>query len=262
MSVFRDDVLEGQVALITGGGSGICLEITRKFMAHGCDTVIISRSQERLDEAAKQLSEETGRRCLPLSADVREMEKVEGAIDAALKHYGRIDIVVNGAAGNFLCPAAKLSSNAFRTVLEIDTLGTYNVSRAAFDKALRVHGGSILNISATLHYAGQALQVHPGVAKAGIDAMTRHLAVEWGPAKIRVNAISPGPIGDTEGMRRLMPPGMKEDLERRITLKRFGRSEEIADAALFLSSDAAQWITGSILVVDGGSWMTTNNVWP
>ena len=92
--------------------------------------------------------------------------------------------------------------------------------------------------------------------------MTRHLAVEWGPAKIRVNAISPGPIGDTEGMRRLMPPGMKEDLERRIPLKRFGRSEEIADAALFLSSDAAQWITGSILVVDGGSWMTTNNVWP
>ena len=262
MSVFRDDVLEGQVALITGGGSGICLEITRKFMAHGCDTVIVSRSQERLDEAAKVLSEETGRRCLALAADVREMEKVEAAMDAALEHYGRLDIVVNGAAGNFLCPAAKLSSNAFKTVLEIDTLGTYNVSRAAFDKALRDKGGSILNISATLHYAGQALQVHPGVAKAGIDAMTRHLAVEWGAAKIRVNAISPGPIGDTEGMRRLMPPGMKEDLERRIPLNRFGRSEEIADAALFLSSDAAQWITGSILVVDGGSWMTTNNIWP
>ncbi|MGB0588099.1 MAG: SDR family oxidoreductase [Myxococcota bacterium] len=261
MSVFRNDVLSGRVALITGGGSGICLEITRAFMAHGCDTVIVSRSQERLDEAAKVLENETGRRCLPVAADVRELDAVDAAFDRALDTFGRLDIVVNGAAGNFLCPAANLSSNAFRTVLEIDTMGTYNVSRTAFDKALRDSGGSILNITATLHYAGQALQVHPGVAKAGIDAMTRHLAVEWGPANIRVNAIAPGPIGDTEGMRRLMPPGMKEELQQRIPLKRFGRSAEIADAALFLSSDAAAWITGSILVVDGGSWMTTNNFW-
>ncbi len=117
------------------------------------------------------------------------------------------------------------------------------------------------NISATLGYAGQALQLHPGVAKVGIDAMTRHLAVEWGPSNIRVNAIAPGPIGDTEGMRRLLPPDMKDDLLRRIPLRRFGRSEEIGDAAVFLSSPAASWVTGAILVVDGGSWMTTNNLW-
>jgi len=262
MSVFRDDVLADKVALITGGGSGICLEITRKFMQHGCNTVIVSRSQERLDEAAKSLEAETQGRCIPIAADVRDIEAVEAAVDKTLEAFGGLDILVNGAAGNFLCPAAKLSSNAFKTVLEIDTLGTYNMSKAAFEKALKHSGGSILNISATLHYAGQALQVHPGVAKAGIDAMTRHLAVEWGGANIRVNAVAPGPIGDTEGMRRLMPPGMKEDLERRIPLKRFGRSEEIGDAALFLSSDAAAWITGAILVVDGGSWMTTNNIWP
>ncbi|MEX1363235.1 MAG: SDR family oxidoreductase, partial [Nannocystaceae bacterium] len=162
-------------------------------------------------------------------------------------------IVVNGAAGNFLCPAAQLSSNGFRTVLDIDAVGTFNVSRVAFDKALRDRGGTILNISATLHYGATLMQVHASAAKAAVDATTRNMALEWGPAGVRVNAIAPGPIGDTEGMSRLLPPGMGDRLRSTIPLRRFGRIEEIASASLFLVSEAASLVTGAVLVVDGGA---------
>lgn len=255
MSIFRDDVLAGQVALVTGGGSGICKGITEKLMAHGCRAAIVSRTQSKLDAAAAALEEKTGGACLPVAADVRDREAVEAAVDATLERFGRLDIVVNGAAGNFLAPAAGLSPKGYRTVLDIDAVGTYTVCRAAFDKALRASGGSILNISATLHYTGVPLQTHAGAAKAAVDAMTRHLAVEWGPLGVRVNAIAPGPIDDTEGMTRLMPAGMREAMEKSIPLQRFGRADEIGDAAVFLSSPAAGYISGAILVVDGGAWM-------
>ena len=166
MSIFRDDIFEGKVAFVTGGGSGICKGVTQALMAHGADAVIVGRKAERLEAAAAELSEATGRRCLATPADVREPELVEAALDQALERFGRIDIVVNGAAGNFLAPAAQLSYNAFRTVVSIDTLGTYHVSRAAFDKCLREHGGQILNISATLHYGATPLQTHAAAAKA------------------------------------------------------------------------------------------------
>ncbi len=255
MSIFRDDVLAGQVALVTGGGSGICKGITEKLMAHGCRAAIVSRTQSKLDAAAAELEAKTGGACLAVAADVRDAGAVESAVDATLERFGRLDIVVNGAAGNFLTPAAGLSPKGYRTVLDIDAVGTYTVCRAAFDKALRANGGSILNISATLHYTGVPLQTHAGAAKAAVDAMTRHLAVEWGPLGVRVNAIAPGPIDDTEGMTRLMPAGMREAMERSIPLQRFGRADEIGDAAVFLSSPAAAYISGAILVVDGGAWM-------
>lgn len=255
MSVFRDDVLAGKVAFVTGGGSGICKGITRTLMAHGAKAVITSRTQEKLNTAAKELSEATGGECLGVACDVREPETVESALDAALERFGGIDIVVNGAAGNFLCPAAQLSYNAFRTVMEIDTIGTYNVSRAAFDKALKRGGGVILNISATLHYGATPLQTHPSAAKAAVDSMTRSLALEWGPLGIRVVGIAPGPIDDTEGMSRLMPKGMREKMLDAIPLKRMGTIDEIADLALFLCSDAARLITGETVVADGGAWL-------
>jgi len=255
-SVFRSDILAGRVAFVTGGGSGICRGVTEAFMAHGADAIIVSRKQERLDEAAAELEAATGRRCLGVAADVRDPDAVEAAIDRAIAAFGKIDVVVNGAAGNFLSPAAALSYKGYRTVIEIDTLGTFNVSKAAFHKSLVHHGGVVLNISATLHYAGVPMQVHAGSAKAAIDAMTRHLAVEWGAAGVRVNAIAPGPIGDTEGMRRLAPRGFADKLARSIPLGRVGRIDDVADAALFLASDAASFVTGAILVVDGGSWMT------
>ncbi|MFO0748693.1 MAG: SDR family oxidoreductase [Myxococcota bacterium] len=254
-SIFRPDALAGQVALVTGGGSGIGKGIVERFLEHGADAVIVSRNAERLAAAAAELSQKFGRRVVAVPADVREPERIEAAIAEALAAFGRLDIVVNNAAGNFLAPAATLSYKGFATVHAIDTLGTFNVSKAAFSAWMRAHGGCIIDISATLHYTGVPFQVHAGSAKAAIDAMTKHLACEWGPAKIRVNCIAPGPIDDTEGMSRLAPAGMKEKLAAQIPLGRFGTIGEIADAALFLASDAARFVTGAVLVVDGGAWM-------
>lgn len=255
MSVFRSDILEGQVAFVTGGGSGICKGIARAYMAHGARAVIMGRKAPRLEAAANELSEATGRECLATAGDVRDPKQVEAALDRALERFGRLDVVVNGAAGNFLCPASQLSYNAFKTVLDIDSIGTWNVCRAAFERRLRDHGGSILNISATLHYAATPLQTHASAAKAAIDSLTKSLALEWGPMGIRVNAIAPGPIDDTEGMTRLAPPDMKAKLEAAVPLKRFGTVEDVANAALFLASDAASYVNGAIFVVDGGAWL-------
>ena len=255
MSVFREDILKDRVAFVTGGGSGICKGIARALMAHGARTTIVGRKAERLEAAAQELAGETGSQCLAAPADVRDAPGVERAIDATLERYGRLDIVVNGAAGNFLCPAAQLSYNGFRTVMEIDTVGTYNVSKACFDKALSRSGGSILNISATLHYGATPLQTHASAAKAAVDSLTRSLALEWGSLGIRVNGIAPGPIDETEGVTRLVPPNMKKKLESHIPVGRFGRISEIAAIAVFLSSDAASLITGATLVADGGAWL-------
>ncbi|MGE0787769.1 MAG: SDR family oxidoreductase [Sandaracinaceae bacterium] len=255
MSVFRQDILAGKVAFVTGGGSGICKGIAHAYLAHGASVAIVGRKEDRLRAAADELSEATGGRCVATAADVREPAKVEAALDAAGDALGPIDIVVNGAAGNFLCPAATMSYNAFATVMAIDALGTWNVTRAAFERSLKDRGGQVLNISATLHYAATPLQAHASAAKAAIDSLTKSLALEWGSLGIRVNAIAPGPIEGTEGMARLANPDLKTKLTRSIPLQRFGTIEDIANAALFLSSEAASYVSGEILVVDGGSWL-------
>jgi peroxisomal 2,4-dienoyl-CoA reductase len=252
MSVFASDLLVGKAALVTGGGSGIGKGIAAAFMRHGADVAIVGRNKERLEAVAAELAEATGRRCLPLAGDVRDYARVEAFVAEHVEALGRLDIVVNAAAGNFLAPAAKLSANGFRTVVDIDTCGTFNVSRAAFDAWLGSHGGCVINITATLHYGATPMQVHAAAAKAGVDAITRTLALEWAPAGIRVNGIAPGPIDDTEGMARLLPQGMREKFERMIPLRRFGRIEEIAGVALFLVSDAASLVTGATIVADGG----------
>ncbi len=256
MSVFRNDLLAGKVALITGGGTGICRGIAEAYAAHGCKTVLVSRKLEVLETTAAEIEERFGQRSVAVAADVRKFDQVEAAVARALEEFGRLDIVTNGAAGNFLCPAAQLSSGGMAAVLNIDTLGSFHVCRAAFDAWLRDHGGCIVNISATLHYAATAMQVHASAAKAAVDAMTRNLAVEWGGLGIRVNGIAPGPIGDTEGVSRLVPEDMRQKMEARIPLRRFGRVDEIAQTALFLASDGALYITGTNITVDGGHWMT------
>lgn len=258
--IYSPDLLKDQVAFITGGGSGIGLRITEIFMRHGCDTVIASRNLDKLKEAATKLSAASGRRCLPLQMDVRQPESIVAAVEEALKEFGRLDILINNAAGNFLCPASALSFNAFKTVLEIDTMGTFNTSKVLYEKWFKDHGGNIVNISATLAYRGQALQVHAGSAKAANDAMTKHLAVEWGPSGVRVNAVAPGPISGTEGFRRLGGSGAEAAGSfRSIPLQRAGNKTEMAHCALFLASRASSYMTGAVLVADGGAWLTSPN---
>jgi peroxisomal 2,4-dienoyl-CoA reductase len=252
MHIFRDNLFMGKVALITGGATGIGRGIAEALARHGADLVIVSRKQENVSAAAEQIAATTGRRCLGLVADVRQPEAVESAVNQAIQELGSLEIVVNNAAGNFFCPSATLSPNGFGTVIDIDAKGTWNVSRAAYHAWLKDHGGQFLNISATLHYSGTPGQVHVAAAKAAVDALTRTLAVEWGPQGIRVNAIAPGPIGETEGARRLFPGEAADRLRSLIPTRRIGSIDDIANLALFVLCDAGSNLNGAILVSDGG----------
>jgi peroxisomal 2,4-dienoyl-CoA reductase len=257
--IFTDGILNGRVAFVTGGGTGITGGVARALAEAGASVALVSRTLEHLEPAAKAINDARAGNAnigeaFAVAADVRSPEAVEQAIAETVTRFGKIDIVVNGAAGNFLAPAEALSPNGFGTVVDIDLKGTFNVCRAAFAQ-LKEHQGQILNISATLHYLGTPMQLHVSAAKAGVDALTRNLAVEWGRYGIRVNGIAPGPIEDTEGMKRLVPEPIKEKLKKNIPLGRFGRIADIEKAAVFLCSDAASFINGAIIVVDGGQWL-------
>ncbi len=252
MTTFRADILAGRVALVTGGGTGISKGIARAFAAHGAALCLVSRKPDILAAAADEIARETGAAVMAAAADVRQPDAVSAAVAACLDRFGRLDVLVNGAAGNFLAPAAALSPNGFRTVVEIDLLGTFHACKAAFEALQKSGRGLVLNISATLHYHGTPLQAHAAAAKAGVDSLTRTLAVEWGRLGIRVNAIAPGPIGDTEGMRRLAPGQVGKHLVAQIPLGRLGTIDDVAGCALYLASDAGAWITGAVFVVDGG----------
>lgn len=251
-------MLASKTAFVTGGGSGICKGIARALAAHGAKVAIVGRTLDKLEAAATEIHAETQQQVLAVQADVREPETVEAALDKTIAELGRVDIVVNGAAGNFLCPAAQLSYKGFRTVMAIDALGTFNVCRAAFDKWLRDNGGHIINISATLHYTATPLQIHASAAKAAVDAVTRSLALEWGGLGIRVNGIAPGPIADTVGMAKLAPGDATDKLERLIPIQRFGRIDEIASLAVFLCTSGASLIHGATVVADGGAMLASH----
>lgn len=254
--IFVDGLLTGRVAFVTGGGTGITGGVARALAESGARVALVSRRMKHLEPAAEAIRA-AGGEALAVACDVRNMPEVEAAIAATIERFGQLDIIVNGAAGNFLCPAEELSPNGFGTVVDIDLKGTFNVCRASIAE-LKKTKGSILNISATLHYLGTPYQLHVSAAKAGVDALTRNLSVEWGRYGIRVNAIAPGPIEDTEGMARLVPAEVKEKLRRKIPLGRFGRIKDIEQAAVFLCSDAASFINGVVLVVDGGQWLSAN----
>ncbi len=256
--IFADKILDGRVAFITGGGTGITGGVARALAEAGARVTLVSRKLEHLQPAAEAINANGGE-AIAVAADVREPDAVAAAVATTIERFGQLDIVVNGAAGNFLCAAEELSPNGFGTVVDIDLKGTFNVCRAAFAE-LKKNRGQILNISATLHYLGTPLQLHVSAAKAGVDALTRNLAVEWGRYGIRVNAIAPGPIGDTEGMKRLVPEPIKEKLRQRIPLGRFGEIADIERAAVFLCSEAAGFINGTVLVVDGGHWLAANKL--
>ncbi|WP_095012007.1 SDR family oxidoreductase [Tsuneonella mangrovi] len=247
MSPFRDGLLEGKVAFVAGGTSGINLGIAKRFTELGAKVAVCGRNPEKAANAAREI----GHGAIGLSADVRDFGAIRGALETARSEFGDLDIVIAGAAGNFLAPALGMSSNAFKTVVDIDLLGTFNTFRACHD--LLAKPASLIAITAGQAEQAMALQVHACAAKAGVNQVIRTLAIEWGP-DVRVNGISPGPIDGTEGMTRLAPnPELRAASEHRIPAKRWGEIGEIAEAAVFLSSDAASYITGAILDVDGGS---------
>jgi peroxisomal 2,4-dienoyl-CoA reductase len=246
VSDFKDDILQGRVALVTGGATGIGKEISRTLGKHGARIVITSRKQENLD-AARQEFENEGIECLAQSSDVRNPEAVEKVIAAALEKYGSLDIVVNCAAGMFPAPIDRMSYNGFKTVVDIDLLGTYNVTKAAFTAYLKEHGGCIVNITAPFEHWGVSSLAHVAAAKAGIESLTRTCAGEWAPLGIRVNSVGPGFISDTEGVKRF---GDSMDVPDR-SLK--GTKQDMANAVLFLVSKSASFISGVSIRVDGGA---------
>jgi peroxisomal 2,4-dienoyl-CoA reductase len=253
MDYFNPSILKGRAALVTGGGTGICRGIALALAKAGCDVAITSRSEEHLMATVDDL-QHGGVRALAVAGDVRKPADVEAVLGRTVESFGRLDVLVNGAAGNFVCLAENLSPNGFGTVVDIDLKGTFNVSRAAFP-FLKKQGGAILNISATLQLLGTVGQSHASAAKAGIDALTRALAAEWGPAGVRVNGLAPGPVEGTEGVRRLTTDATLKSIEKLCPLGRMATIDEVSTAALFLCSDASAFITGVTLVIDGGLWL-------
>ena len=247
---FAGDAYRGKTVFVTGGGSGINLGIAKNFAAVGADVAICGRSQERLDAAAAELRA-LGAKVSAVAADVRDIDALEAAFAASEAELGPMDVLVCGAAGNFLAPADRLSANGFRTVIEIDLLGSFNASRTAVEQ-LKATKGSIIYVSAGMAYMPHAFQVHVGAAKAGIDMMMKNLALEWGRYGIRVNSIVPGPIEGTEGAKRLSEDGAGEALVDLVPLRRMGSVDDIGQTAVFLASPLASYITGCVVVCDGG----------
>lgn len=249
---FRPDLLQGKVAFVAGASSGINLRIAERFAAAGARVALISRSEEKIGAAADRIRSQGGD-ALGMAADVRDYDSVAAALQQAREHYGELDIVLSGAAGNFVAPALGMSAKGFRTVVDIDLNGTFNVMRAAFEH-LKKPGASLISITAPQAVKPQIYQAHVCAAKAGVNMLTQCLAMEWGPAGVRVNAVSPGPIADTEGMARLAPtPEIEARYKAQLALRDYGTKDDIADTCLFLCSDAARYITGTIVDCDGGT---------
>jgi NAD(P)-dependent dehydrogenase (short-subunit alcohol dehydrogenase family) len=249
VSVFSDGLLRGRTAFVAGGTSGINLGIAKRVAALGACVAVAGRSPEKARTAAAEI----GAGALGLSCDVRDYAATCAALNATVAAFGPLDIVISGAAGNFVAPALGMSANAFRTVVDIDLNGTFNVFRACHE-LLRRPGASLIAITAGQAVNPMMLQAHACAAKAGINQLIRVLAMEWGRDGIRVNGISPGPISGTEGMARLAPtPEAVAARASRIPLRRFGELDDVADSAVFLCTNAAAYITGTILVCDGGA---------
>ena len=241
-------LFKGKTVFVTGGGSGINLGIGKTFAALGANIAICGRTRERLDGAAAELRA-AGARVVAEVADVRQYDALEAALTRCRDELGPVDVLVCGAAGNFPIPAEKLSPNGFKSVVDIDLLGSFNASRAAFEQ-LSSTRGCIIFISAGMSFVPYPYQAHVGAAKAGIDNLMKNLALEWGKYGIRSNSIVPGPIEGTEGVRRLRNYAALRT--KSIPLGRFGTVDDIGQAAVFLASSLASYITGTVLVVDGG----------
>jgi len=257
--MLRDDALKGKVIVVTGGGSGLGKAMTKYFMELGAKVAITSRNIEKLLNTVKELETETNGNCLAVQCDVRHYDQVEAMLQEVLNTYGKVDVLVNNAAGNFISPTERLSPNAFDTVLDIVLKGSKNCT-LAFGKHwidTKQNNSTILNIVTTYAFTGSAYVVPSAAAKAGVLAMTRSLAVEWAKYGIRTNAIAPGPFPTQGAWDRLLPGDLAEkfDMSKKVPLKRVGNHQELANLAAYLVSDFSAYINGEVIVIDGGEWL-------
>lgn len=257
--MLRDGALDGKTVVVTGGGSGLGKAMTKYFLELGAQVAITSRNLEKLELTALELSQETGGTCLPLACDVRHYDQVELMLSQVLKHFGKVDVLVNNAAGNFISPTERLSANAFDTIIDIVLKGTKNCT-LAFGKHWidqKHQPTTILNIVTTYAWTGSAYVVPSATAKAGVLAMTRSLAVEWAKYGIRTNAIAPGPFPTKGAWDRLLPGDLAEkfDMAKKVPLQRVGDHQELANLAAYLISDFSAYINGDVITIDGGEWL-------
>ena len=257
--MLRDDALKGKVIVVTGGGSGLGKAMTKYFLELGAQVAITSRDLDKLKSTAKELESETGGTCLPLQCDVRHYEEVENMLQEVLKAFGKVDVLLNNAAGNFISPTERLSANAFDTVIDIVLKGSKNCT-LAFGKHwidTKQTSATVLNIVTTYAWTGSAYVVPSATAKAGVLAMTRSLAVEWAKYGIRTNAIAPGPFPTKGAWDRLLPGDLAEkfDMAKKVPLKRVGDHQELANLAAYLVSDFSAYVNGEVVVIDGGEWL-------
>lgn len=255
---WKPDLFKGKVVFVTGGAGTICRVQTEAMILLGANAAIVGRNPEKTRQAAREM-DQLRPDCKVIACpniDVRDVNSVANAVADTVEQLGRIDFVIAGAAGNFLSDFNHLSSNAFKSVVSIDLLGSFNTVKACFEQ-LKKNKGAILFVSATLHYYGIPFQVHVAAAKAGVDALSNALAVELGPLGIRSNCVAPGAIDSTEGLKRLVPD--LEAFKSKIPLGRLGTTRDIAEATVYLFSPAASYVTGTVQIVDGAAWHTGNN---
>ena len=255
--MFKNDLLKDKTIIVTGGGTGLGKAMASRFGELGANLVLTSRRQEVLDEAAKEINDTTGAEILTVSADIRQGDQVKDVVDKTTSRFTKIDGLVNNAAGNFISPTENLSENAFRTIVDIVLVGTFNFTQAAGEKMKESDGGTILNIVTTYAWTGSGYVVPSACAKAGVLAMTRSLAVEWAKHGIRTNAIAPGPFPTKGAWKRLVPPGLniEKKMRDRVPLKRFGEHIELANLASYLLADESRYINGEVVTMDGGEWL-------
>ena len=257
--MLRDNALKDEVIIVTGGGSGLGKAMTTYFLELGAKVVISSRNMDKLLTTAKELEEKTGGEVLPVKCDVRYYEQVESMLAAALEKFGKVDSLVNNAAGNFISPTERLSANAFDTIIDIVLKGSKNCTLALGKHWIdtKQERATVLNIVTTYAWTGSAYVVPSATAKAGVLAMTRSLAVEWAKYGIRTNAIAPGPFPTKGAWDRLLPGELKEefDMKKKIPVGRLGVHQELANLAAYLMSDFSAFVNGEVITIDGGEWL-------
>lgn len=257
--MLRDNALKGKTIVVTGGGSGLGKAMTRYFLELGANVAISSRNLEKLQNTAKELEQETGGKCLAVQCDVRHYNEVEAMLKTVLDSFGKVDVLLNNAAGNFISPTERLSANAFDTIIDIVLKGTKNCT-LAFGKHwidTKQERSKVLNIVTTYAWTGSGYVVPSAAAKAGVLAMTRSLAVEWAKYGMQFNAIAPGPFPTKGAWDRLLPGNLKDkfDMAKKVPLNRVGEHQELANLAAYLVSDFSSYINGEVITIDGGEWL-------